>query len=315
VSLALALALAAPPAPSDLDIEWDAPRDCPDASEVRARIDELADPGGGRRSGATVQAQVHQEGERWILELTLDVPEGRARRSLDGASCEVVADAAALIVAVMLDPQTVLEDLERAPEPVPEPAPKIAPEPEPAPKTSPAPKQPRARKVRGILGIAGTGTFGALPRFGGGLLATAGIDSRYVRAEAITTYDAPQLRLVDAEARAGAVFDLWTAGVRGCGLARVQTLVIPVCAGVELGALRARGEGLEVRRRVNLLHARATVGAGLSWAATRWLELRAEVAGLVTLSPWRVVIDDLGEVHRSRPVGIRAGLGFAAIFP
>ncbi len=136
-----------------------------------------------------------------------------------------------------------------------------------------------------------------------------------MRAEAVTTYEAPQLRLLDQEARAGAVFDLWTVGARGCGVARVQTLVVPVCIGVELGSLRARGEGLEVGRRVSLLHARATVGGGLSWSATRWLELRAEVAGLVTLSPWRVVIDDLGEVHRSRPVGVRAALGFAALFP
>jgi hypothetical protein len=309
VSVALALALIAP---ADLQIEWDAPAGCPGETEVRARIDEFAEPGGARRSDAVVQGEVHEQDGRFTLELTLDIPEGRARRSLDGDSCEVVTDAAALIVAVMLDPQTVLEDLEQQAEPAPQPAPKVAPKaaPEVAPKAA-----PRERKVRGIVGIVGTGTFGALPRFGGGLLATAGIDTKYVRAEAVTTYDAPQLRLIDEQARAGAVFDLWTAGVRGCGVARVQTLVVPVCLGVELGSLRARGEGLEVGRRARLLHSRATVGAGLSWAATRWLELRAEVAGLVTLSPWRVVIDDLGEVHRSRPVGVRAALGFAAVFP
>ena len=310
MSVALALALVAP---AGLQIEWEAPAGCPGETEVRARIDEFAEPGGARRSDAVVQGEVHEEDGRFTLELTLDIPEGRARRSLDGDSCEVVTDAAALIVAVMLDPQTVLEDLEQKAEPVlPQPAPKVAPKaaPEPAPKAAPP-----ERKVRGIIGIVGTGSFGALPRFGGGLLATAGIDTKYVRAEAVTTYDAPQLRIVDEQTRAGAVFDLWTAGARGCGVARVQTLVVPVCLGVELGSLRARGEGLEVGRRVNLLHSRATVGAGLSWAATRWLELRAEVAGLVTLSPWRVVIDDLGEVHRSRPVGVRAALGFAAIFP
>jgi hypothetical protein len=300
-------------APSDLQIDWDAPAGCPDAAEVRARIDEFAEPGGARRSGAIVQGEVREDEGRWALTLMLDIPEGRARRTLDGDNCEVVTDAAALIVAVMLDPQTVLEDLVREPEA--EPALEEAPAPKPTPKTTPRPTQPRERKVRGIIGIAGTGTFEALPRFGGGLLATAGIDSRYVRAEAVTTYDAPQLRLIDQEARAGAVFDVWTVGARGCGVARVRTLVFPVCAGVELGSLRARGEGLDIGRRVSLLHARATVGGGLSWSATRWLELRAEVAGLITLSPWRVVIDDLGEVHRSRPVGVRAALGFAAVFP
>ena len=279
-----------------LRVDWDAPPACPSAADLEARVVALVPPGEERLLVATVDAQVKKEPLRWRASLEVTVPQGRTRREVVGRTCEELTDAVALLVAATLDPVGARRQLSGT-------------------RDGPPKPPPRSRKVRGIVGIAGTGTFAALPRFGGGLLGSAGIDTRYVRAEAVTTYEAPQLRLLDSEVGAGAVFDLWTVGARGCGVGRVQTLVIPVCAGVEVGRLRARGEGLEAGRRIRLTHARVAVGAGLAWSATRWLEVRADVAGLVTLTPWRVVIEDLGELHRSRPVGVRAGLGFAALFP
>jgi hypothetical protein len=279
-----------------LRIVWEAPPACPTAEELEARIEALIAPGGERMLVATVDAKVAKEALRWRASLEVTVPQGRTRREVVGKTCEELTNAVALLVAVTLDPTGARAKLW-------------------GDKDDPPKPPARATKVRGIVGIAGTGTFAALPRFGGGLLGSAGIDTRYVRAEAVATYEAPQLRLLDSASGAGAVFDLWTVGARGCGVGRVQTLVVPVCAGVEVGRLRARGEGLQAGRRVHLTHARVAVGVGLAWSATHWLEVRADVAGLVTMTPWRVVIEDLGELHRSRPVGVRAGLGFAALFP
>ena len=248
-------------------------------------------------------------------------PEGEVRRQLRASDCHEAADAAALIMSVLLDPQTLLAELESVPdppEPGPEPEPGLEPEPvavdEPPPAAADAIAEPMAATPDGpglrgaFVRVSATGAFGVLPRLGGGPTVAAGYDAGRLRIEGRTYFDAPQSAAF-ATTSAGARFFAWTFGASAClqpGRARIR---VPLCLGPELGWLRAVGEGLTVSRTADRLVALLVGGAGLAYAVWPWLALRVEVDGVVALARPGFVVDDLGLLHRPRPVGVRFGGG------
>lgn len=106
-ALLLALALAAAFAPAGLDLEWQAPEGCPAAGDVAAATSKLlgrpldaGDPGERVRARGVVA----REARGFHLDLELQSPAGRDRRSLRDRRCQVLADAAAEIFATAIDP-------------------------------------------------------------------------------------------------------------------------------------------------------------------------------------------------------------------
>lgn len=95
---------AAPP----ITLTWSAPASCPDTAAVSARIDRLL---GGppkatdRRLEAVATVEAIPRGFR--LEITLTADGATSGRILQGAICESVADAAALVIALAFDPEAV----------------------------------------------------------------------------------------------------------------------------------------------------------------------------------------------------------------
>ncbi len=88
-------------------LDWSAPAGCPEPSAVRATVEGLlgSPRGAGAAGSLAVRATVvRQDDGRWAL--TLATVEGRERgeRVLEGPTCQAVADAAALIVALAVDP-------------------------------------------------------------------------------------------------------------------------------------------------------------------------------------------------------------------
>lgn len=107
LSLTLAGALAAAQDPA-APLAWRAPPGCPDADAVAAMTADLL----RRRSGAprprlTATAVVTRAGDRFHLTLDLRSPDGDVRRGLAASDCRLLARAAALLVAVHLDPLAV----------------------------------------------------------------------------------------------------------------------------------------------------------------------------------------------------------------
>src|SRR5690606_569056 len=82
-----------------------------------------------------VEVEVAVEGDRWRASLSLTDADGRSQRGFSAASCEALADATALIVAVTLDPVAVASSHASVGSTEPEP-----PESEPEPKTEPKPE-------------------------------------------------------------------------------------------------------------------------------------------------------------------------------
>lgn len=112
--LALAAVLLAEPA-AGLRLDWQAPAGCPDGAALRARVVTLVGAEAAAQARLAARAVVRPQAGRWALELDLLRPGGQDRRTLADADCHALGEAAALVIAVAIDPQAglgapVLED-------------------------------------------------------------------------------------------------------------------------------------------------------------------------------------------------------------
>ncbi len=92
-----------------VELEWVAPDGCPDAAYVEAATERLA-PGLGTVGGPYLHAHADVRREKsglWRVEIRTAGPEGAGRRTVTAESCSALADAAALILALAIDPDRV----------------------------------------------------------------------------------------------------------------------------------------------------------------------------------------------------------------
>ncbi|HWB80635.1 MAG TPA: hypothetical protein VG755_36985 [Nannocystaceae bacterium] len=308
-SLAMVLAwasVAAPPEPEEgtVALQWRAPEGCPDGVRVRDEIRRFVATGAqtGTLDRVDADARVVREGDRYVLELELKLPGGAMHKRIEADKCEVLASAAALVMAVMLDPKAVVETVEEAKvePPTPEPPPKVEPKP-----VTPPPPVDRKRRVQALMRIFGMGSFGAMPRFGGALGGSLGARIGRARVEVVALGEIPQRKLNDTERSAGARIDLWTLGVRGCFAPNVNRVEFPLCAGVEAGQLRARGFGLSVARSTAAPWLAFPFGAMVMWAPVPRFAFGGGVDAWVAATRPTFEIDDLGPIHRTQRAGVR----------
>ncbi|MBL9101915.1 MAG: hypothetical protein JNL82_13210 [Myxococcales bacterium] len=125
-ALAPVLALAEP----SIALDWQAPRECPDAASVRAMTLDLLrrQPSDAVPPPVDVRVVVARSGDRWRATLSLRSSLGRVDRKLGAGGCPPLARAVALLVAVHLDPTAVSRRLAPLLDP---PAPPVLP-PEPS---------------------------------------------------------------------------------------------------------------------------------------------------------------------------------------
>jgi hypothetical protein len=268
LALSPKLAAAAP-----IELDWDAPPQCPQASAVIDRVEVRVDA-----HPVTARGVVVESDGAWSLTLDIEGVGGSDRRVLEGESCVALVDAAALLIRVATGPDVDSTGAVAEAEVVAEPDPPPTAEPEPteeAPvaETTPPPTEaslderetepPDAR-----LGVharaGGLVEFGTLlpETVAGGVAVAAGINVPWVRVEARGHYVAPR-RLDDAQnPGVGVRIDGWGVGASGCGVWEGQRVFVPGCLGAQLGRTRARAFGLE----------QSGVGRGL------WGHLLADVA-------------------------------------
>jgi hypothetical protein len=327
--LALAATLAEPalpPVPEEPVLRWAAPETCPEAAEVEARLAALlgGPPAPGDvRIDATIErddAGVHR------LKVAVESASGSTRHELSSPRCEELADAVALVAAVALDPLSTVAGTAPPPSPQPKPEPEPEPaEPTPVPVPTPSTKdddqppsgKPPARRQKLQVGLRPELAldFGPLPRVAvGGGFALALLGRRW-RIELGPVLLAARQAAASSVPEATAEVSLVAGRARGCAALGVAIVEFPLCAGLEIGALRGRGTGttLEARRDAALWVA-GVGGPGIAVVPRRFI---AVVAGIDIVVPfYRPAFDIGGElVHRARPVGLRAILGVEVRVP
>lgn len=319
--LAFATALAPSPA---TEIAWDAPAECPDATHVRRTIEHYAARGLDETGAVLPSAsgEIAAEPGGYRLRLHMEVGDGSATdRVLDDPSCAVLAETAALMIAVTIDPTAVT----RPPPPPVEPTPPPQ-EVEPPKKVEPAVAAPEVvtptrrscdvgpsrlksgdlRPCGAIEAYAGA-QLGILPQtIGAGVGGTIAITWARVRLELGGSHWFRRTARTD-DARGELSLSAGSASV--CARLGRHRFELPLCGGAEVGAIHGRGLGISEPRTERVLWAAAVLGPRAMWVVHPRLALLFGADLVIPLARYRFEIAGIGVIHRVDPVGGRFRLG------
>ena len=296
-------------------VEWEAPASCPSQAEIDARIAAL---GGAARGGRVV---VVEEGGRFRARVVVD---GGEERWLEAETCEAVAEAVGLVVAIGVPRTEIVEPpldtgVAEVPTSTSTTTTTTTTTTTPTTTSTTAGDVPASRGARPLaspslrigVGIDGGITWRTVPRVGpsiAGGLAIVG-DAWRVDVRAIGTTRTRQRLDVSGEtitAQIGSV----VGEVRGAFVPRVRIVEFPIGGGIDVGGLRARARGRSAPAQISMLL--ALVGtAGIAVVPLPWLAVRAEVAGVLALVRPRFAVraGDQEAVWQTPYLGLRALLG------
>jgi hypothetical protein len=267
-------------------------------------------------------------------------------RELRGATCKAVADAAALILALMIDPDAAARD-DEAPSETNEPdkagadrsdaaaknpenqAPPIAPQAgtappaSPAPPSSPTPRPPQEPAPRAPAGSAqpielrlsawAGADIGSLPGLAPGFGALASIGFGAPRVAVGIAFWPDKSGFLEDLSSAGSDVGLLAGELGICGALLQKPIEIAPCAAVEIGELYATGFGVVNPRRGGAVWVALKGGGALVWrplkAPFAGLGLTARIEAVIPLVRPRFVIEKVGPVHSPAYVAGRGALG------
>lgn len=310
-------------------LSWDAPLECPDEMALRERVHALVPDLLDRPDAARsrVDVEVRAVPESYAATVVVRNNDGETRREFAAPNCETVTDAAALVLAVALDPVGVSIGLresaasEATPtEPTPtepeqslvEPEPPINDEPvelPPAIDRTAVPtiqdEQPRRLEVGvRVLGGGGYGPTNTGYATIGGTLALLG--PRW-RVELGGLWAIP--RIVRVDAGVGGRFDSWAVIGRGCFAPKIRRLELPSCGGVELGSVRGFGlDELPVSGQASFWWIALAVGQGLWFSPIDRVAIGLELDLAVPLNRGVFAIETT-EIQQIAPVTVRGLAG------
>jgi hypothetical protein len=317
-----------------LGLTWTAPAACPPQHEVQRRIDALLGPtdavppssastSEGAPGSARANARVSEAGGSYQLTLTLSGPGLTGTRRLSGDDCSALADSAAFLIAVAVDPSLpgaagppAAETTTVSEPPLAAAAPPVV--------VSPAPAAlPAATRVLWLHAAAFAGLWRALDplQVQLGMTLGAGLDGAYQglalrhQLELRGAYALPVTRVV-AGPRGGGTLDTSSGSLELalCELWRTKLLFAGPC--VSISGTRSRGEGTDfanTNRTSTLFWAGAALAVQVGLRTAGWPMPFLEAGAIAALTPrpsFRVAgSDDRVDVERVAFYG-RLGVRF-----
>ncbi|HEX3597558.1 MAG TPA: hypothetical protein VHU80_20760 [Polyangiaceae bacterium] len=277
----------------------DGAEQCPDEAALAERVQHI------RERTDLGKAAYRVAFSRTATGLTVSItaePSGRARTLTSGdASCDAIANAAAVTLALLFDAEPVEPPARPAPPPPPR-----APPPKPHPATPAAPSPLSATLAASFVYVAGVTGAAA---FGGTL--EAGVSTSRFRTSVGALWTAP----VRSSLAPGHVQEGLVGGVaRACFAPITGMRRLDACSGAIVGLTSARAEGYsrnETRDRPWL--AIPIELAGSFWTRRFGVELGA--AALFPVVRHDFGIDGLGVPYRSSAVGAMASLALISYLP
>lgn len=298
-------------------LSWHSPPGCPQRDDLVRAIEALlgAPMAAPDQGTLAIEGSIEPDQARWRLRLRIVTDSGERTRELPGATCQELLEVAAVLVAVAVDPRVAgvtdeppVDDVvaPEAPAPTKTPTPVT---PEPSGRTT-----PRRPALGASVALQGALVFGPLPRIAGGLGGLVALRMPHARVELEGTFVWPSSTASSDRGRS--VIGLWQLGVRGCGVPRFDradrrwAIELPVCGGVQAGAMRGQARGVAQPGHGTLpyLALDAGVGALVLLGRARRLGPRLDVRGSVPLLRPGFRIDD-AVVFRARAAGLTATVG------
>jgi hypothetical protein len=304
---ALAIAGVARAEVAGISFDWSAPDGCPDDAAARAAIAHYAGESAfGPSYPVNVRVVLAPEAEGdWRGRVELRSPEGRGHRDFRGATCEEVAQASTLIVAIMLDPLKTAAKVRAAEAGLAE------------SRRAEAPLEPGGDRTHVDVGVVTSADHGSLPSASLGVGLEASVRAGIAMLEAQGTYWVPQRVVAGPSPFSGGQIGLYSGGLRGCVDAvrsHPDVFRLGVCLHGELGVATGTGFGID-----EPVHSSALWGAGFvglsAWLASSPLATWLTLEMGTPLSRPVYGIDGFGEVFRASPVLLRGSTGVAWTFP
>jgi hypothetical protein len=255
-------------------------------------VARLLGPAARPRQPVRARADVSQGGdEAWRVELATSNGGDEGRRTLSAASCAALADATALILALMIDPNA---GAPRAPPPPPAAAP------------PPAPFS---------LGALATTDLGTMPRLAAGVRLSAALRVERWRLGAYGAYWPGASATLDDRPGIEGHFSLAVAGAEGCRSGRVGARGDwALCAGVELDAARARSSGVRDPGEAGARWGAFAANVEVAWPVVGPLSV---IGRATVVRPWQrqdFVIEGVGPIYQTKFAALRLALGLGMSF-
>jgi hypothetical protein len=321
-----------------VELKWEAPARCPSHADAQLRLERaLAERGASPADRASVDVQVTEKGSgRYELSMQVRLGDRIGRRTIEGEDCEALADVAALVVAIALDPggdatfETLeTQETEEAPVVVPQPDASAREDEAQAAVSPPAasadasiepaapPRPPVAARPRpSFFAQAGAGVgVGMLPSAGPSIALAFGPRGRHWMATLGGTFWFRREGRVPEHPEVGGELRLWSIDARGCGIPAIGIVAFPLCGGLGVGMLHGRGIGELQPRSARSAWVAIRVGPGLEvWPVRRFgLWVRAEGAFVVARPTFEV--PNRGEVCCANIATLDAAVGVAVRLP
>ncbi len=307
-----------------LELSWDAPAQCPEASIVVHRVEQLVRGNLLETPKVVASARIESAPNGGLhLALTLRTGGVEETRALEGPSCSALAEATAVVIALAIDPSSLdapapIEAAPAAPDPVPPASTPVAPAPPPklAPAADAPSTQSRARPLRIAVGLGASADVGSLPSVGAGLVGAAGVRFHRFRAGILGNLWSRQSPMFGASG--GASFDMIELGAFGAYMIPLGPIAIGPGAAIEATYMRVQGFGIRAPRSSSTLWPSAVAGARLEVPLGRWLGLFSRADALFPIGAPIFTLPTSGEaVHLHQPsrVCLRLSLGLEIVLP
>ncbi len=296
-----------------LDFTWTAPDSCPSRAEVIEELSKAVKSGGKELPPLTARAVVEQDGATWRLELTTEIDGVRGTRVLEADSCQGLARAATLVMALTLGEglarrqQAAVEAKAREPKP-PESKP---PEP-PPPRPPPQPAPERTRVLLWAAAAAGTDPLG---EFGPGLALGFAVQPSLLRIGTRLEATFPRSSEFVDSGGGGTVRSFgFNADLQACLVPTLNSFQFPLCASGGVSVLDVTGHGTARDSRATVPLYSVGPGIGMLWLLTDSAFLNLGLLSRFYLKRPELVVEDLPQRRQIEAVTFSADLGVGVRF-
>jgi hypothetical protein len=287
-----------------LDFTWTAPEGCPTREQVVAELNKAVDAGGKQLPPLTASAMVQQDGPTWRLELFTEMDGRRGTRVLQADSCDGLARAATLVLALTLGEGLARRQQEEI-------AAKAAPPPPPKPEPPPPPPrvEPALEQSSYMLGwaavAAGTDPLGKLgPALVLGIAWQPSLLQIGLRLEATLPRSSPF-----AATTSTVQSFTFNAELAACAAPTLPPLQLLACANGGVVALqaKARGTAQDSNALIPLYQLGPSIGA--RWLVDSNAFLSLEVVSRFFLARPELVIAGLADRRQIEAATVSAQIG------
>jgi hypothetical protein len=276
-----------------LVLSWQAPAGCPDLASQRADIRRRVGEARPTAEPVVASGEIRRDSSGgFVLSLRTSAGTTSGERVLSGPDCHQLAEAAALILAMLIKPEAQAEP----------------PAPAPAPPPAPAPSPPVGPRFG--VGADALLATGVLPHLAEGLALRFVYARGMLAAAAQVAGLLPQTVEVAAWPGATASFYRLDSAVQFCATtARERRVFGALCLGGSLVRLHGRSAGIARTGQATGVWVEASVEPSLSVRLTTALRLRLALDGRDLGSRPDMAVAGLGHVYQPAAFSLRGALG------